>query len=82
MQGVLYIQETQPPEKIPFFTWVFMFVKGAFRSLVLVGWLVIYGLVGAQLSWALRPFFGVPLHGYDFWSSMSNVILGLFGSGR
>jgi hypothetical protein len=82
VQGVLYIQESQPPENIPFFTWVYMLIKGTCRSLVLLGWLVIYGLVGAQMSWALRPFFGVPLHGYDFWSSMSNIILGLFGSGR
>ncbi len=82
VQGVLYIQETEPPEEIPFFTWVYMLIKGACRSLVLLGWLIIYGLVGAQMSWALRPFFGVPLHGYDFWSSMSNVVLGLLGSGR
>jgi hypothetical protein len=60
VQGVLYIQETEPPEKVPFFTWVYMLIKGACRSLVLLGWLVIYGLVGAQMGWLLRPFVGSP----------------------
>ncbi|MBN1886903.1 MAG: hypothetical protein JW850_02900 [Thermoflexales bacterium] len=77
VQGVLYIQETQPPQSITFFTWIWLFIKGAFRSLVLAGWIAIYGLVGAQLSWTLRPFFGVPLGGHGFWSSMANVMAGL-----
>jgi hypothetical protein len=77
VQGVLYIQEVQPPSAITFFTWTKMLVKGTLRSLVLMGWLAIYGLVGAQLSWMLRPFFGVPLQGNSFWSSMSNMILQL-----
>lgn len=77
VQGALYIQETQPPDKITFFTWAWMFVKGAFRSLVLTGWMIVYGLVGTQLSYTLRPFFGVPLGGRDFWSSMGNIIANL-----
>lgn len=27
---------------------------------ILMTWLVIYGFVGTQMAWALRPFFGVP----------------------
>jgi len=77
VQGALYIQEAQPPDKITFFTWAWMFIKGTLRSLVLAGWMVVYGLVGTQLSYTLRPFFGVPLGGHDFWSSVGNVIVGL-----
>jgi hypothetical protein len=54
-----------------------MFIKGTLRSLVLAGWMVVYGLVGTQLSYTLRPFFGVPLGGRDFWSSVGNVLAGL-----
>ena len=82
VQGVLYIQEVQPPDKITFFTWVWMFVKGTFRSLVLTGWILVYGLVGTQLSWTLRPFLGVPLGGQDFWSSMGNIVVRLLSSGQ
>jgi hypothetical protein len=77
VQGALYIQEAQPPDKITFLTWAWMFIKGTLRSLVLAGWMVVYGLVGTQLSYTLRPFFGVPLGGRDFWSSVGNVIVGL-----
>ena len=77
VQGALYIHKPQPPEEITLTTWICMFVKGNFRSLVLTGWLVVYGLVGAQMSWMLRPFFGVPLHGHNFWSSLSNAIISL-----
>ncbi len=82
VQGALYIQEAQPPDKITFFTWAWMFIKGTLRSLVLAGWMVVYGLVGTQLSYTLRPFFGVPLGGRDFWSSVGNVLAGLLRSGR
>lgn len=82
VQGVLYIQEAQPPDPITFFTWVWMFIKGTLRSLVLAGWIVVYGLVGTQLSYTLRPFFGVPLGGHDFWSSVGNIIAGLLRGGR
>ena len=30
------------------------------RNRLLQGWLVLYGLVGSQLGWTLRPFFGAP----------------------
>jgi hypothetical protein len=30
------------------------------RNRLLKGWLVLYGLVGSQLGWTLRPFFGAP----------------------
>jgi hypothetical protein len=59
-----------------------MFIKGTLRSLVLAGWMVVYGLVGTQLSYTLRPFFGVPLGGRDFWSSVGNVLAGLLRAGR
>ncbi len=77
VQGMLYLQEVQPPPQVTFLTWIWLLLKGTFRSLVLAGWLVIYSLVGAQLSWTLRPFFGVPLHGHDFWSSLYQIIAGL-----
>ena len=77
VQGALYIQEVEPPDKITFFTWVWMFIKGTFRSLVLAGWIAVYGLVGTQLSWTLRPLFGVPLGGHDFWSSLGNMMVSL-----
>jgi hypothetical protein len=82
VQGALYIQETLPPEKTTFFIWANMFIKGTFRSLVLISWIVVYGLVGTQLSYTLRPFFAVPLSGHDFWSNMGSVIMGLTGAGR
>ncbi len=84
VQGVLYVQETQPPKNETFstWTWILLLIKGAFRSLVLMGWLAIYGLVSAQLSWMLRPFFGVPLYGHNFWSSINNLILSMLGSGK
>lgn len=30
------------------------------RKRLLLGWLALYGLVGSQLGWTLRPFFGSP----------------------
>jgi hypothetical protein len=77
VQGVLYIQETEPPDRLPFFKWIGMFFKGTFRSLVLTGWLFVYGVVGARTSWTLRPFFGVPLHGRNFLDSVRNLVFGL-----
>ena len=82
VQGALYIQEVQPLDKITFFSWAWMFIKGTFRSLVMTGWIVVYGLVGTQLSYTLRPFFGVTLNGHDFWSSMGDIIVRLSGAGR
>jgi hypothetical protein len=77
VQGVLYIQEAEPLDKIPLFRWIGMFFKGPFRSLVLTGWLFVYGVVGARTSWTLRPFFGVPLHGYSFLDSVLNLVSSL-----
>jgi hypothetical protein len=77
VQGVLCVQERDPPTKISFFGWIGMYFRGTFRSLVLTAWLFVYGVVGAQMSWALRPFFGVPLHGRGFLNSVYNLILNL-----
>lgn len=81
VQGALYIQQVQPPDKITFLTWAWLLMRGTFRSLVLTAWIVVYGLVGTQLSYTLRPFFGVPLVGHDFWSNMGSLITGLLGPG-
>ena len=82
VQGALYIQQVQPPDKITFLTWAWLLMKGTFRSLVLMAWIVVYGLVGTQLSYKLRPFFGVPLVGHDFWSSLGSLIAGLLSMGQ
>jgi hypothetical protein len=81
VQGALYIQEVQPPDKFTFLTWAWLMMRGTFRSLVLIVWIVVYGLVGTQLSYTLRPFFGMPLGGHDFWSSVGNLITGLLRTG-
>lgn len=81
VQGALYIQQVQPPDKITFLTWAWLLMRGTFRSLVLTVWIVVYGLVGTQLSYTLRPFFGMPLVGHDFWSNMGSLITGLLGPG-
>ena len=81
VQGALYVQEVQPPDRITFVTWTWMLIRGAFRSLVLTAWIVVYGLVGTQLSYTLRPFFGVPLGGHDFWSDMGSLITSLVRGG-
>lgn len=75
VQGVLYIQEFDAPAQVTAFMWLNMFVKGGLRSVTLIGWLIIYGLVAAQLAWTLRPFFGVPLYGSNFWDSLRNLML-------
>lgn len=46
LQGVLYVQEEQAPVAVSFPQWVEMLFRGALRSLVLLGWIVLYGLVG------------------------------------
>jgi hypothetical protein len=80
VQGALYANEGESPEQMTFTGWVKLFVRGGVRSLVLVGWLLLYGLIGAQLSYALRPFFGVPLEGNDFFSSVGHAVLRLFNA--
>ena len=79
VQGILYVQEADPPPRVAFFAWVGMFFRGTLRSLVLTAWLFVYGLVGAQMSWALRPFFGVPLHGTGFLDSVYRLVTRLVG---
>jgi len=76
IQGVLTIEDVQPRAEITWLTWLTMLIKGGFRSVVLMGWLLVYGLVGAQLSWVVRPFFGVSLsqYGDSFWSSMATLV--------
>jgi hypothetical protein len=82
VQGALYVQAVQPPDRITVVTWTWMLIRGAFRSLVLTAWIVVYGLVGTQLSYTLRPFFGVPLGGHDFWSDMGSLITSLVRTGQ
>ncbi len=80
VQGTLYANESEPPEKMTFAGWFKLFMRGGVRTLVLLGWLALYGLIGAQLSYALRPFFGAPLEGSDFFSSVGHAALRLFGA--
>jgi hypothetical protein len=80
VQGALYIQEIQPPDKLSLVAWTWLLVNGTFRSLVLMAWIIVYALVGTQLSYTLRPFFGVPLNGNNFWTNMSDVIAGLLNA--
>jgi hypothetical protein len=80
VQGALFANETEPPERMTFIGWVKLFLRGGVRSLVLLGWLLLYGLIGVQLSYALRPFFGVPLEGNDFFSSIFYAATRLLGS--
>lgn len=82
VQGALYLQETEPPDKVTFFGWAGMLVKGTFRSGVLVAWTVVYGLVGTQLSYTLRPFFGIAFVGNDFWAGMNSIVWSLLSVGR
>ncbi len=80
VQGALYANEPAPPDKMTFLGWIKLFARGGVRSLVLLSWLALYGLIGAQLSYAMRPFFGVPLEGSDFFSSVGYAVLRLFGA--
>jgi len=79
LQGVLYVQEIEPPDKITVLTWIGMFFRRILCSLVLVVWLAVYGLVGVQLSWALRPFFDVSLHEGAFWTNVRSLIAQVLG---
>jgi len=79
VQGVLYAQETDPPDRITVFTWAGMFFRRTLCSLVLVVWLAVYGWVGAQLSWTLRPFFGVSLSHSAFWAGVNDFFARVWG---
>jgi hypothetical protein len=60
VQGALYLDQTAPPTHVSFLGWLSFFFNGGARSAVLVGWIVIFGAVGLQMGWTLRPFFGAP----------------------
>ena len=47
------------------------------RKLILRAWLVLYGFVGSQLGWTLRPFFGSPGEFVMFRSDGGNFITGI-----
>ena len=47
------------------------------RKLILRSWLVLYGFVGSQLGWTLRPFFGSPGEFVMFRSDGGNFITGV-----
>jgi hypothetical protein len=53
------------------------------RNRLLLFWLTLYGLVGSQLVWTLRPFFGHPDHPFQLFREVegnfySQVIRSLF----
>lgn len=58
------------------------------RQRLLKGWLVLYALVGSQLGWTLRPFFGAPDQAFqlfrpeiegNFYQQVIIIVLKLFG---
>jgi hypothetical protein len=60
----------------------------ALRSKLLRLWLVLYGFVGSQLGWILRPFFSVPTEPFQIfrpregnfmtgvWTAITNLLMG------
>ncbi|MEM9008953.1 MAG: actin-binding WH2 domain-containing protein [Cyanobacteria bacterium P01_F01_bin.86] len=59
------------------------------RNRLLLFWLVLYGLVGSQLGWTLRPFFGAPgqpfqlfrnIEGNFYAQVITSILSLLFGS--
>ncbi len=60
VQGVLYLEQSDPPEHVSLWHWLSYFVTGGVRSMVLVSWIWLFGIVGTQMGWTLRPFFGAP----------------------
>ncbi|NJL87542.1 MAG: actin-binding WH2 domain-containing protein [Leptolyngbyaceae cyanobacterium SM1_1_3] len=58
------------------------------RNRLLKGWLVLYALVGSQLGWTLRPFFGAPSEQFqlfrpeidgNFYGQVFRMIFQIFG---
>ncbi|NEQ30175.1 MAG: actin-binding WH2 domain-containing protein [Leptolyngbya sp. SIO4C5] len=58
------------------------------RNRLLKGWLILYALVGSQLGWTLRPFFGAPNEPFqlfrpeidgNFYGQVFRMIFQLFG---
>tara|TARA_R110002126_G_C10475991_1_gene501466 strand:- start:1359 stop:2201 length:843 start_codon:yes stop_codon:yes gene_type:complete len=57
------IRTTRPPANDP--------AKGVFRA-----WIVIYGIVGAQMGWILRPFIGAPSRDFQWFRARESNFLG------
>ena len=63
------------------------FVLGGHVKVVFRCWVVVFGLVGAQMAWVLRPFVGDPDSPFEwfrtressFFEGVWNAILNLFG---
>lgn len=60
IQGTLYLEQTTLPTHISFRHWSRFLLAGGARSLVLMSWMGVFGAVGMQMGWTLRPFFGAP----------------------
>ncbi|MBE9079710.1 actin-binding WH2 domain-containing protein [Romeria aff. gracilis LEGE 07310] len=63
-------------------------IEQQLRNRLLKGWVVLYGLVGSQLGWTLRPFFGAPNEPFqifrpeiegNFYAQVFILIRSLFG---
>ncbi len=62
------------------------------RSLVLWAWILVYGFVGTQMAWTLRPFFGAPDLPFEIFrdlggnfyvnvlQSMGEILVGILGA--
>ncbi|MFP4007450.1 MAG: actin-binding WH2 domain-containing protein [Spirulinaceae cyanobacterium] len=46
--------------------------KPQYRLTILKSWLVLYGFVGSQLGWTLRPFFGAPGMEFQFFRQLES----------
>jgi len=57
------IRTARPPASDP--------AKGVFRA-----WIVIYGIVGAQMGWILRPFIGAPSREFQWFRERESNFLG------
>ena len=42
------------------------------RSLILRMWILVYGFVGTQMAWTLRPFFGAPWLSFQIFRQLSS----------
>lgn len=73
VQGMLVAQQTEPVTQANVFNWLVMLVTGGFQSAFFLCWLLIYGLVAAQTSWALRPFLGIPFNDVGLWDSIKSM---------
>ena len=46
------------------------------RLALLWSWAVVFALVGTQLAWTLRPFFGSPLHSFQWFRGVGGTFFG------